>query len=172
MLGLEEGRTTRAESASLDLADKCQDRISYNHRTDGFCDPATLMPAALKPGQGRSGLGYHGNRHLACPRLKSLRVLSKIVPRMLLSAGGFVAISHFHNGNSTQDIDYIIDPRIENLCKIKEKLQLAIGTVAKTYGIPAKWVNSRVEISPEEKRSSCCFKNPSSRPSYCGRGRI
>ncbi|KAJ2973065.1 hypothetical protein NQ176_g6811 [Zarea fungicola] len=55
--------------------------------------------------------------------------MSKIAPLQLLSAGGFVAVTIFHNRLSTQDIDYIMGPDTPNVNKIKEKLQNAIETM-------------------------------------------
>lgn len=68
------------------------------------------------------------------------------MPIKLLSAGGFVAVSHLRNRHATEDIDYIIDPNIENLGKIKEKLQKAILTVALKRKISEEWINARMEI--------------------------
>lgn len=70
----------------------------------------------------------------------------KVAPVKLLSAGGYVAINYFHNRQATEDIDYIIDPRIKNLDKIKGKLQRAIAIVATAQGLPPEWINSRMEI--------------------------
>ncbi|OAL35132.1 hypothetical protein AYO20_05609 [Fonsecaea nubica] len=74
------------------------------------------------------------------------RNLGKIVPVRLLSAGGFVAVSHLGNRSATEDIDYIIDPNIENLGKIKEKLQKAIRTVADKRKISEEWINAHMEV--------------------------
>ncbi|OAG41608.1 hypothetical protein AYO21_04072 [Fonsecaea monophora] len=72
--------------------------------------------------------------------------LGKIAPVRLLSAGGFVAVSHLGNRSATEDIDYIIDPNIENLGKIKEKLQKAIRTVADKRKISEEWINAHMEV--------------------------
>lgn len=72
--------------------------------------------------------------------------MSKIAPVQLLSAGGFVAVTLFHNRLSTQDIDYIIDPDTPSVDKIKGKLQKAIQAVARQQSLSAEWINSRMEI--------------------------
>lgn len=72
--------------------------------------------------------------------------LRKAIPINLLSAGGFVAVSYLRNRHATQDIDYIIDPSIENLGKIKEKLQKAILTVARKHKINHEWINAHMEL--------------------------
>ncbi|KJK73869.1 hypothetical protein H634G_10847 [Metarhizium anisopliae BRIP 53293] len=74
---------------------------------------------------------------------KNLRAAA---PIKLLSAGGFVAVTLFHNRNSTQDIDYIIDPDTKNVTKVKEKLQKAISAVAQKRGLVEEWINSRMEV--------------------------
>ncbi|RMD41709.1 hypothetical protein DV735_g3385, partial [Chaetothyriales sp. CBS 134920] len=64
----------------------------------------------------------------------------------LLSAGGFVAVTLFHNRLSTKDIDYIMDPDTPNVDKIKGKLQNAIESVSRQRSLSADWINSRMEI--------------------------
>lgn len=57
-----------------------------------------------------------------------------------------MAVSYLRNRLATEDIDYIIDPNIENLGKIKEKLQKAIIAVARKHNISEEWINGRMEL--------------------------
>ncbi|KAI1975139.1 hypothetical protein LOZ51_002213 [Ophidiomyces ophidiicola] len=72
--------------------------------------------------------------------------LRKAAPIKLVCAGGYVAVSYFRNRSSTQDIDYVLDPQIENVEKIRGKLQRAIGAVADKLQLSEEWINSRMEI--------------------------
>lgn len=72
--------------------------------------------------------------------------MSKIAPIQLLSAGGFVAVTLFHNRVSTEDLDYIMNPDTPGVDKIKQKLQIAIEAVCRQRELPADWINSQMEI--------------------------
>ncbi|ROT38124.1 hypothetical protein SODALDRAFT_279063 [Sodiomyces alkalinus F11] len=74
---------------------------------------------------------------------KNLRAAA---PIKLLSAGGFVAVTLFRHRQSTRDIDYIIDPAIRKLNKIKEKFQRAILAVAKQYELIGDWINPLMDL--------------------------
>ncbi|KAJ4161596.1 uncharacterized protein LMH87_007627 [Akanthomyces muscarius] len=81
--------------------------------------------------------------------------MSKIAPIQLLSAGGFVAVTLFHNRLSTQYIDYIMNPDTPNVNKIKEKLQIAIEAVTRQRSLSTDWINSQMEIfaiGPKKQR--------------------
>ena len=39
-------------------------------------------------------------------------------------------MNYFHNRESTEDLDYMIDPTLKNLVEIKAKLDRAINNVA------------------------------------------
>ncbi|EGX88130.1 hypothetical protein CCM_09266 [Cordyceps militaris CM01] len=87
------------------------------------------------------------------PALRALDVeigksknMSKIAPIQLLSAGGFVAVTLFHNRVSTEDLDYIMNPDTPGVDKIKQKLQIAIEAVCRQRELPADWINSQMEI--------------------------
>ncbi|TPX19737.1 hypothetical protein DIZ76_017529 [Coccidioides immitis] len=72
--------------------------------------------------------------------------LRKAVPIKLVAVGGFVAVSYFQNRASTEDLDYMIDPALENLTKIEDKLGRAIKNVADKKGYDEGWVNDKVRL--------------------------
>src|SRR5436305_14319329 len=72
--------------------------------------------------------------------------LRKATPIKLIAVGGFVAISYFHNRETTEDLEYIIDPAIKNLAKIEKMLQWAIKRVASAKSYEETWVNDRVSM--------------------------
>lgn len=57
-----------------------------------------------------------------------------------------MAVAFFHNRETTEDIDFIIDPDTKNVAKVREKLQQAISKVADLRGITEEWINSRMEV--------------------------
>ncbi|OJD25467.1 hypothetical protein ACJ73_03163 [Blastomyces percursus] len=69
--------------------------------------------------------------------------LRKAAPLQLVAVGGFVAVSYFQNRTSTEDLDYMIDPTLENLSKIEDKLVRAIKNVADKKGYDEGWVNDK-----------------------------
>ncbi|KMP07972.1 hypothetical protein CIRG_07653 [Coccidioides immitis RMSCC 2394] len=72
--------------------------------------------------------------------------LRKAVPIKLVAVGGFVAVSYFQNRASTEDLDYMIDPALENLTKIEDKLGRAIKNVADKKGYDEGWVNDKLRL--------------------------
>jgi hypothetical protein len=72
--------------------------------------------------------------------------LRKIVPIKLIAVGGFVAVTYFQNRAITEDLDYMIDPTIENRPKIEQKLARAITNVGREKGYDRNWVNDRVTM--------------------------
>ncbi|KMU85165.1 hypothetical protein CIHG_02947 [Coccidioides immitis H538.4] len=61
--------------------------------------------------------------------------LRKAVPIKLVAVGA-----------STEDLDYMIDPALENLTKIEDKLGRAIKNVADKKGYDEGWVNDKVRL--------------------------
>ncbi|KAM5432300.1 hypothetical protein McanCB56680_006530 [Microsporum canis] len=71
--------------------------------------------------------------------------LRKAAPIKLVAVGGFVAVTYFENRTTTEDLDYMVDPSLKNLEKIREKLVRAISNVAEKQGYDDDWVNDRVQ---------------------------
>lgn len=72
-----------------------------------------------------------------------LRVIS---PIRVISAGGFVAITHFKNRESTVDIDYSIDPDLHDNEDVKEDIRLATRAVAKEFDYRNDWFNDEMTL--------------------------
>lgn len=72
-----------------------------------------------------------------------LRVIS---PIRVISAGGFVAITHFKNRESTVDIDYSIDPDLHDNEDVKEDIRLATRAVAKEFEYRDDWFNDEMTL--------------------------
>jgi hypothetical protein len=70
-----------------------------------------------------------------------------------------VAVSYLRNRNATEDIDYIIDPNIENQGKIREKLQKAMLAVAKKRDMDGEWINTRMEIFAVRETKTQLFRD-------------
>jgi hypothetical protein len=70
--------------------------------------------------------------------------LRKVVPIKLIAVGGYVSVTYFRNREATEDVDYILDPTIENQAKVDEKLQRAIERVAKSKKLTPDWINDKV----------------------------
>ncbi|KAM3452100.1 hypothetical protein MY3296_004837 [Beauveria thailandica] len=85
--------------------------------------------------------------------------MSKIKPVQLLSAGGFVAVTLFRNRDSTDDIDYIINPDTPNVDKIKDKFQAAIRRVSEQRGIDEGWINKQMEIFVNGRNKQSLFRD-------------
>lgn len=58
--------------------------------------------------------------------------------------GGFVAVTYFHNRESTEDLDYLLDPTLPNLAKIEEKLINAISRTATKHKYEEDWANDKI----------------------------
>lgn len=70
--------------------------------------------------------------------------LRKISPIKFVAVGGYVSVTYLQNRPTTEDIDYILDPQIEDQVKTEEKLQVAIQKVAKSKGYSSEWFNNKV----------------------------
>ncbi|KAI9807057.1 MAG: hypothetical protein M1825_005774 [Sarcosagium campestre] len=70
--------------------------------------------------------------------------LRKASPIRLVAVGGFVSVSYFGNRHSTEDVDYIIDPSINNLPKIKTKFEKAILEASEAQRWNHTWINDSV----------------------------
>ena len=86
-----------------------------------------------------------------CPALLDLdkaigksKNLRKISPIKVITVGGYVAVTYFHNRETTEDIDYILDPEIKDQKKTEAKLQAAVETVALARDYSVEWFNNRV----------------------------
>ncbi|KAI9890927.1 MAG: hypothetical protein M1814_003426 [Vezdaea aestivalis] len=64
--------------------------------------------------------------------------LSTVLPIKIVATGGFVALKVLKNRQSTQDLNFILDPSIPDYSKMQEKLSIAIKSVAKSQGIGKK----------------------------------
>lgn len=72
--------------------------------------------------------------------------LRKMAPVRLITAGGFVAVSLFGNRDSTEDVDYILDPWIKNPTKAEEKLRIAVQDVTKQLKMETHWINDSMAV--------------------------
>ncbi|KAJ5923692.1 hypothetical protein N7454_008937 [Penicillium verhagenii] len=72
--------------------------------------------------------------------------LVAFAPIRLIAAGGYLAISFFHNRESTEDVDYLIDPEFEREKGIRQALDRAILTVAEQLNYNETWMNNDMAI--------------------------
>ncbi|KAI9826795.1 MAG: hypothetical protein M1819_007266 [Sarea resinae] len=72
--------------------------------------------------------------------------LKEVLPIKLICGGGFVAISHLRLRETTDDINFILDPQVKGQTKIRAKLRRAIENVAAYRGLTREWLNSRMEV--------------------------
>jgi hypothetical protein len=47
------------------------------------------------------------------------RNLQRAAPIKLIAVGGFVAVTYFHNRETTQDLDCLLDPTLKNRVRIE-----------------------------------------------------
>jgi hypothetical protein len=67
-----------------------------------------------------------------------------VSPIRLLAVGGFVSVTYLKNRHSTEDVDFILDPQIQNQDKILEKIQRAADNIAKQRNYFRDWFNDKV----------------------------
>ncbi|KAK2739953.1 hypothetical protein FQN57_006272 [Myotisia sp. PD_48] len=69
-----------------------------------------------------------------------------VSPIKLVCAGGYVAVSYLRNRLSTRDIDYFIDPEIDNRFGVYSKFYQAVSVAAESHVLTTDWINSRMEV--------------------------
>ncbi|EDN07250.1 predicted protein [Histoplasma mississippiense (nom. inval.)] len=70
-------------------------------------------------------------------------------PITMVSLGGYLAVSHFQNPSTTEDIDVIIDP----------ELQLAMVKVGRDLGFGEKWMNDSVALFVSKSACESIFED-------------
>lgn len=64
-----------------------------------------------------------------------------MVPIKLIAIGGYVAVGYLKNRDSTHDIDYILEPLVEQNPEARSELRWAMLDVAKEYHLVQDWIN-------------------------------
>jgi hypothetical protein len=67
-------------------------------------------------------------------------------PIRVITAGGFLAVSYLKNGESTGDIDNLIDPEFAGDEIIKKSLREAISRVSKRLDYRPDWINDDMAV--------------------------
>lgn len=67
-------------------------------------------------------------------------------PITLLSAGGFLAVNLFRNRESTEDLDYLIEPKWTHDDDIKGPLRSAMVRTARHLGFAEDWANDEMAL--------------------------
>jgi hypothetical protein len=83
--------------------------------------------------------------------------LKQIAPIRIIAVGGFVAVTHLQNRQFTGEIDFVLEPTIDNYTKIASKLNKAINTVAEERAYSPKWANDHVGVFTEGHARSRLF---------------
>src|SRR2546423_13075859 len=78
--------------------------------------------------------------------LGRLQFPASIIPIRLISIGGYPAVKYFGNRESTFDIDYVLDPVLENMHQIKQAIQTATSAVAEALDCQRNWMNDGCKV--------------------------
>ena len=78
--------------------------------------------------------------------LGKLQLPASAIPIRLISVGGYVAVKHLGNRKSTFDIDYVLDPTLENSNQVKLGITAAIFAVAEALDYQHTWMNDDCKV--------------------------
>ncbi|KAI1989907.1 hypothetical protein LOZ53_003473 [Ophidiomyces ophidiicola] len=117
-------------------------------KEDAVLNPEMEEDSVVFTREGMKGEALAQKLALVCldEKIGKSKNLRKAAPIKFIVVGGFVAVTYFQNRDTTEDLDYMLDPSLENLGKVKEKLSRAIKTVAKRKGYDDDWVNDKVQV--------------------------
>jgi hypothetical protein len=63
--------------------------------------------------------------------LEKLQLPASVIPIRLISFNSYLAVKYFRNRESTFDVDYVLNPELENINQIKQAIKTAIFAIAK-----------------------------------------
>lgn len=72
--------------------------------------------------------------------------LMAFAPIKIITAGGFVAVSYLKSRDSTDDIDYLLDPEWAQDEDIKKPLREAMDKVARLLHFNKNWINEDIAL--------------------------
>lgn len=84
-------------------------------------------------------------------------LLCVVSPIRIISTGGYVAVTHFHNRATTCDVDYLLDPDIEDNEDIKEDMRRAGEVVADKMNCDKDWFNNELSIFTSRPKRPALF---------------
>ncbi|KAB8264868.1 hypothetical protein BDV32DRAFT_61776 [Aspergillus pseudonomiae] len=79
-------------------------------------------------------------------KLAAIPIIVAFAPIKVIAAGGFFAVAHLKNRQTTKDLDYLLEPDWANDNDIKQSLREAIVQVADELGYPQNWANDDVAL--------------------------
>lgn len=79
-------------------------------------------------------------------KLAAVPVVVAFAPIKVIAAGGFFAVAHLKNRQTTKDLDYLLEPDWAGDDDIKRSLRKAIVQVADELGYPQNWANEDVAL--------------------------
>ncbi|KAB8231250.1 hypothetical protein BDV23DRAFT_169974 [Aspergillus alliaceus] len=95
---------------------------------------------------------YKGKQSVPFPnilldtKLAAVPVVVAFAPIKVIAAGGFFAVAHLKNRQTTKDLDYLLEPDWAGDDDIKRSLRKAIVQVADELGYPQNWANEDVAL--------------------------
>ncbi|KAF5858145.1 hypothetical protein ETB97_004749 [Aspergillus alliaceus] len=98
------------------------------------------MPRGKTAGETGSSL------ELLDTKLAAVPVVVAFAPIKVIAAGGFFAVAHLKNRQTTKDLDYLLEPDWAGDDDIKRSLRKAIVQVADELGYPQNWANEDVAL--------------------------
>jgi hypothetical protein len=78
--------------------------------------------------------------------LGKLQLPASVIPIRLISFGGYPAVKYFGNRESTFDVDYVLDPELENMNQIKQAIKTAIFAIAEARDCQPTWMNDNCKV--------------------------
>ncbi|WEW59073.1 hypothetical protein PRK78_004542 [Emydomyces testavorans] len=85
-------------------------------------------------------------------------ILSAFAPIKLITAGGFVAVSYLKSRESTDDIDYLLDPEWAQDEDIKQPLRTAMEKVAHLLHLNKNWINEDMALFVTRRSREYLFR--------------
>ncbi|KAE8131593.1 hypothetical protein BDV38DRAFT_275814 [Aspergillus pseudotamarii] len=84
--------------------------------------------------------------------------LIAFAPITLLSAGGFLAVNFLKNRESTQDLDYLLEPQWAHDNDVREPLHDAMVRAARGIGFIDDWANEEMAFFVPDKSRELLFE--------------
>lgn len=89
---------------------------------------------------------FYKGLELLDTKLAAVPVVVAFAPIKVIAAGGFFAVAHLKNRQTTKDLDYLLEPDWAGDDDIKRSLRKAIVQVADELGYPQNWANEDVAL--------------------------
>lgn len=86
-------------------------------------------------------------------------VIAAFPPMRLVVAGGFFAVAHLKNRQSTQDLDYLLDPELATNEDVRGTIRSAVKEVAEELGYTRDWANEDIAVFVTKKATEQLMKN-------------